>query len=55
MQVPVVVTLAGGVVPATVALPLVGVLLRLSLSCYLKVPLASVAISSEREERDVSY
>lgn len=45
-QVPIVISLSGGgVTPATLRLPPVAVLLRLSLACYLQVPLSAVLIS----------
>ena len=43
-QVPVVISLSGGVAPAALGAPAVGVLLRLSLACYLQLPLAAVLL-----------
>lgn len=44
-QVPIAVVLYGGVPPSTVVLPSIAVLLRLSLACYLQVPLAAMLIT----------
>jgi hypothetical protein len=46
VQVPIQITLFGGITPAAIATPDIGVLLRQSLACYLRVPLASVVIKS---------
>ena len=45
VQVPVAVVVSGGVSPAVAALPAVGVLLRLTIACYLQLPLTSVLIT----------
>lgn len=45
LQVPIAVRVTGGISPATVALPGVGLLLRLSIACYLQLPLDAVYVT----------
>ena len=45
MQVPIAVSIGGGVAPAVLAAPAVAVLLRLSIACYLQLPLAAVLVT----------